>query len=116
MELDSLTNNAEVFVGEEAVEHILKVASSLESLVVGEREIITQVRKAYDFCNLLGLTGDFTRLLIKQTVETAKEIYTTTDIAKNPVSIVSLAYRQLRALGIKKEARILFIGSGDLIP
>lgn len=113
VELDSLTNNAEVFVGEEAVEHILKVASSLESLVVGEREIITQVRKAYDFCNLLGLTGDFTRLLIKQTVETAKEIYTTTDIAKNPVSIVSLAYRQLRALGIKKEARILFIGSGE---
>ncbi len=113
VELDNLSNNAEVFSGDDAVEHILKVASSLESLVVGEREIITQVRKAYDFCNLLGLTGDFTRLLIKQTIETAKEIYTTTDIAKNPVSIVSLAYRQLRALGIKNEARILFIGSGE---
>jgi glutamyl-tRNA reductase len=92
---------------------LLRVASSLDSLVVGEREIITQVRKAYDFCNMLGLTGDFMRLLVKQTIETAKEVYTKTDVARNPVSIVSLAYRQLRDSGIKNDARILFIGSGE---
>jgi glutamyl-tRNA reductase len=113
VEANTLAENAEVYVGDEAVEHILKVASSLDSLVVGEREIITQVRKAYDFCNMLGLTGDFTRLLIKQTIETAKDIYTNTDIAKNPVSVASLAYRQLRDLGIKNDARILFVGSGE---
>jgi glutamyl-tRNA reductase len=62
---------------------------------------------------MLGLTGDFIRLLIKQTIETAKDIYTNTDIAKNPVSVASLAYRQLRLLGIKNEARIVFIGSGE---
>ena len=113
VEATTLSENAEVYVSDEAVEHILKVASSLDSLVVGEREIITQVRKAYDFCNLLGLTGDFIRLLTKQTIETAKDIYTNTDIAKNPVSIASLAYRQLRDLGIKNDARILFVGSGE---
>ena len=58
VELDNLSNNAEVFSGDDAVEHILKVASSLESLVVGEREIITQVRKAYDFCNLLAVIAE----------------------------------------------------------
>ncbi len=89
------------------------MASSLNSLVIGEREIITQVRKAYELCNLLGLTGDFMRLLIKQTIETAKDVFTRTDIAKNPVSIVSLAYRQLRELGIKTEARVVMIGAGD---
>lgn len=108
-----LSDTAELYTGDEAVEHILKVASSLESMVVGEREIITQVRKAYDFCNGLGLTGDFLRLLTKQTIETAKDIYTNTDIAKNPVSVASLAYRQLRGMGIKNDARILFIGSGE---
>jgi glutamyl-tRNA reductase len=112
-ETDTLTNNAEVFNDMEGVEHVLKVASSLESLVVGEREIITQVRKAYDFCNMLGLTRDFLRLLVKQTIETAKEVYTKTDIARNPVSIVSLAYRQLREQGIKNDARIVFVGSGE---
>ncbi|MCW3076333.1 MAG: glutamyl-tRNA reductase [Bacteroidetes bacterium] len=108
-----LSDSAEIFTGQQGVEHVLKVASSLESMVVGEREIITQVRKSYDFCNMLGLTRDFLRLLVKQTIETAKEVYTKTDIAKNPVSIVSLAYRQLRQLGIKNDARILFVGSGE---
>jgi glutamyl-tRNA reductase len=113
VEATTLSGCAEVYEGEAAVAHILKVASSLDSLVVGEREIITQVRKAYDFCNLLGLTGDFIRLLIRQTIETAKDIYTNTDIAKNPVSVASLAYRQLRNLGIKNDARIIFVGSGE---
>lgn len=113
VEANELSDNAEFYSGDEAVEHLLKVASSLDSMVVGEREIITQVRKAYDFCNMLGLTGDFIRLLTKQTIETAKDIYTNTDIAKNPVSVASLAYRQLRNLGIKNDARILFVGSGE---
>jgi glutamyl-tRNA reductase len=104
---------AEVYTGELAVNHVLRVASSLDSLVVGEREIITQVRKAYDFCHELKLTGDFIRLLLRQTIETAKDVYTNTAIAKNPVSVASLAYRQLRELGIKNEARIVFIGSGQ---
>mgnify|MGYP002780807472 CR=1 FL=1 len=112
-ELSALAAGAEYYTGSEAVQHVLKVASSLDSLVVGEREIITQVRKAYDFCNQLGITGDFTRLLIKQTIETAKDIYTNTDIARNSVSVASLAYRQLRQLGIRNDARIVFVGAGE---
>jgi glutamyl-tRNA reductase len=112
-ECDLLSENAELHEGQAAVEHLLRVASSLESLVVGEREIITQVRKAYDFCNHLGLTGDFVRLLMRQTIETAKDVYTNTDIAKNPVSVVSLAYRELKQLGIKDDARVVFVGSGE---
>ena len=52
-------------------------------------------------------------MLIKQTIETAKDIYTYTGIARNPVSVASLAYRQLRQLGIRNEARIVFVGSGE---
>jgi glutamyl-tRNA reductase len=108
-----LSSNAILISDETAVKHVFKVASSLNSLVVGEREIISQLRKAYDYCNLLGLTGDFIRLVMKQTIETAKQVFTDTNIAKNPVSIVSLAYRQLRDLGIKNDARILIVGAGD---
>jgi glutamyl-tRNA reductase len=71
------------------------------------------LRKAYDLCNSLKLTGDFIRLLVKSTIETAKQVFTETDIAKNPVSVVSLAYRQLRDLGIKNDARILIVGAGE---
>ena len=112
-QINALIEAVVVYEHEDALTHLFEVSSSLDSLVVGEREIITQVRKSYEFCNLLGLTGDTIRLAIKQTIETAKQVYTDTDIAKNPVSIVSLAYRQLRSLGIKNNARIIFIGAGE---
>lgn len=108
-----LAEKALIYENEEAIRHVFEVASSLDSMVIGEREIITQVRKAYEFCNLLGLTGDFIRLVVKQTIETAKDVFTNTDIAKNPVSVVSLAYRQLRELGIRNDARILMLGAGE---
>jgi glutamyl-tRNA reductase len=113
LELLSLIELTKIYENEAALSHLFEVSSSLDSLVVGEREIITQVRKAYDFSNALGITGDVIRLAIKQTIETAKQVFTETDIAKNPVSIVSLAYRQLRQLGIKNNARIVFIGAGE---
>ncbi len=110
---ETIANSAAIFKGIHAVEHLFNVASSLDSLVIGEREIITQVRRAYEICNKIGVTGDLIRLLVKHTIETAKDVYTNTDIAKNPVSIVSLAYRQLRDLNIKNDARILIIGAGE---
>ena len=68
-ELGWALQNAQVFEGDAALNHLFSVASSIDSLVVGEREIITQVRNAYEKCNALGLTGDLIRLAIKSTIE-----------------------------------------------
>jgi len=111
-EINWCINNAQAFEGDNALRHLFSVASSIDSLVVGEREIITQVRNAYEKCNALGLTGDLIRLAIKRTIEVAKEVYTHTNIAKNPVSVVSLAYRKLKALNVKLDARFLIVGAG----
>ena len=111
-DVDWAVRSANVIEEEDALRHLFQVASSLDSLVVGEREIITQVRNSYECCNKLGLTGDIIRLIIKKTIETAKTIYTDTQIARKPVSVVSLAYRRLRELDVKLEARFLIIGSG----
>jgi len=108
-----LEQNARTFISNEAIHHCFQVAASLDSLVVGEREIITQFRKAYETCREIGTTGDCIRLLVKSTIETAKRIYTETGISRNPVSVVSLAYRKLRALNVRKDARILVIGAGQ---
>ena len=112
VQISTLLKSSEQFSGTEAVKHLLRVASSIDSMVVGEREIITQVRNAYDLSKANGLTGDFIRLLIKHTIETAKQVYTETNIAKKPVSIVSLAYHRLKELHIPLNARILIIGAG----
>lgn len=105
-------SSALVFEGEDALKHLFQVASSLDSLVVGEREIITQVRNAYELSKKLNLTGDLLRIVVQKAVECAKKVYTHTNISKNPVSVVSLAYRKLRDLNVKLDSKILMVGSG----
>jgi glutamyl-tRNA reductase len=113
LETELLSDGTEIYTGEEALDHVLRLVASLESMVIGEREIITQFRKAYEFCHRAGLTGDFLRMISRFAIETGKEIYTSTAIARNPVSVASLAYRQLRSLGAKNNSRIVFVGSGE---
>ena len=111
-QVDYFAQNADVFSKIDAVEHMLCVASSIDSMVVGEREIITQVRNAFESSRKMNLTGDFIRLVIRQTIETAKKVYTETSIATKPVSVVSLAYHKLRDMNIHLDARILIVGAG----
>lgn len=110
--IDLFVSSANHFQGEKAMAHLLSVASSIDSMVIGEREIITQVRKAFEESRKNELSGDFIRLAIKQTIETAKKVYTETSISKKPVSVVSLAYHRLRDLNIPLDARILIVGAG----
>ena len=114
-ELRSIAAKAERHNGAEAAEHLLHVAASLDSAIIGEREIITQLRKAYEECSAMNLTGDDLRLIIRQCIQTAKEVFTTTDLAKKPVSVVSIAWEQFRKHELPTNARILLIGAGQII-
>ena len=107
-----LASNADVYSHEDAVKHLLYVASSIDSMIVGEREIITQVRNAFESSRSNGLTGDFIRLLVKKAIETAKKVYTETNISKKPISVVSLAYQKLKSLNIALDSRFLIVGAG----
>jgi len=104
-----------VFEGKEAVNHIFSVASSLDSLVVGEREIIRQFRNAYADSKDMELTGDDIRLLEEYTVQAAKAVYSQTKIGEKPVSIVSLAIQKILKANILPTSRVLLIGAGETI-
>lgn len=112
IQLEEFVRKAEVYSGTNAVNHALSVASSIDSMIIGEREIITQVRLAYEYCQSLNLTGDLLRLLMRKVIETAKLVYTETSISTKPVSVVSLAYQYLKQLNIPLEARVLIVGAG----
>ncbi|WP_254526482.1 MULTISPECIES: glutamyl-tRNA reductase [unclassified Sphingobacterium] len=101
------------YSGLDALNHLFRTSCSMESLVVGEKEILAQIRRAYDRCKAAGFTGDFLRLMMDRLVKTAKEVYTYTNISRNPISVVSLAYRKLREVKLKDNPRILVIGSGE---
>ena len=111
--LEQFLEAANIYEDQEALNHLLRMSCSLESLVVGEKEILAQVRKAYESCRVAGLTGDYLRMVMNCTVKTAKEVYTYTNISKNPISVVSLAYRKLKDLKQCTNARILLIGAGE---
>ena len=112
--VNGMIEKAEVYHGEDAVTHLFSVASSIDSLVVGEREIITQVRKAFEECKSFGLSGDVIRVLIQSTIQTAKKIYTESAIATRPVSVVSLAYFELKKY-LSSPKNILVVGAGKTI-
>lgn len=111
--MEQFVENVSVYEKVEAFNHLLRTSCSLESLVVGEKEILAQVRKAYEACRVAGFTGDYMRMIMNRVVKTAKEVYTHTNISKNPVSIVSLAYRKLRDLNMCANSRLLIIGAGE---
>ncbi len=112
-QLDDFLKNVSVYEDIEALNHLLRISCSLESLVVGEKEILSQVRKAYEQCKEAGFTGDYMRLLMNRVVKTAKEVYTHTKISLKPISVVSLAYRKLRDLKMCANSRVLIIGAGE---
>ena len=111
--IDDFVSKVSTYEDEQAFNHLLRVSCSLESLVVGEKEILAQVRKSYEVCRKLGFTGDYMRMVMSHVVKTAKEVYTQTKISKNPISVVSLAYRKLRDLNMCSNSRILIIGAGE---
>ncbi len=111
--LENIAAQMRLLHGADAVRHLFEVAGSLDSLVVGEREIIRQLREAYDRSHAWGLTGDHIRLLMRFTIETAKEIYSQTGIGEKALSVVALAFSAMQKTGLAKDARILLVGAGQ---
>ena len=101
------------YEGKAAINHIYEVSSSIDSLVVGEREILRQIREGFERSEKWGLTGSSIRLLMKHLVEASKEVYAQTKIGEKQISVVSLAIRKLLESNLSKEARILLVGAGQ---
>jgi glutamyl-tRNA reductase len=99
--------------GMQAIYHLFEVGASIDSLVVGERQILGQIREAYDRCWGWGLIGDDLRIVLDRTVLAAKDVYNNTKIGEKSVSVVSLAMQQMRKHRPAQDARILMIGAGQ---
>jgi glutamyl-tRNA reductase len=107
-----LMSAVRIYRGEQAMRHLMRVASSLESMVLGEREILTQVRLAFDLAMKHRLAGDRLRVTGRSVVETAKKVFTQTDVATQAVSVNSLGWQAFKSWGLPKDAPILMVGAG----
>ena len=113
IDYEQLGSKIKHFHGDDALKHLLQVAGSIDSMVVGEREILRQLRESYDRCAGWKLTGDNLRLAFRLAIESGKKIYAQTKIGEKPVSIVSLAVQKLREAHLPKTSRILIVGAGQ---
>ncbi len=111
--LKMISKFVDVYHGSKGVNHLFEVASSMDSLVVGEREIFRQFRESYQQSLEFGLIADNLRMLENATVKAAKEVYDKTKIGEKPLSIVSLAVQSLLAKDVDKNARLLIVGAGE---
>ncbi len=100
--------------GPEAVRHLFKVASSLDSMVLGETQIIAQVKEAYHAAKEAGHTGRVFNQLFQRALFVAKRVHSTTAIGDRNVSVPSVAARLaekvFQDLSTKK---VLILGAGD---
>lgn len=99
-----------------AVRHMLRVASGLDSMVLGEPQILGQMKDAYQLASEAGTIGKMLSKLFQHTFSVAKQIRTDTAIGHSPVSVafaaVSLAKQIFGDLG---KNTVLLIGAGETI-
>ncbi|HEV7890195.1 MAG TPA: glutamyl-tRNA reductase [Pyrinomonadaceae bacterium] len=100
---------------EAAVRHVFRVASSLDSLVVGEPQVLGQVRHAYSLAVEAGTAGRVLHKLIHQALHVAKRVRNETGIAASAVSVSYTAVELGRKIfGSLKGATVLLVGAGEM--
>ncbi len=101
--------------GIDAVRHAFRVAASLDSMVVGETQILGQVKDAYLRSLRAGLVGPFLTTLFDFVFRVAKQVRSTTGLGAGTVSMASLAARAITEGGADPDRTVAFIGSGEMI-
>jgi glutamyl-tRNA reductase len=98
----------------DAARQLYRVASGLESMIVGEAEVQGQVRRAYELALASGTTGPLTNRLFRAALEAGKRVRTQTGIGRSRVSVSTVAVELARqAVGDLAERSVIVIGAGE---
>jgi len=104
-----------VHYAEAAAEHMMSVASGLDSMVVGESQILGQLRSAYAMCAEVGSVGSVLHELAQTALRVGKRVHTDTGIDRAGASIVSVALQHAEdVLGELTSRRVVVVGAGSM--
>jgi glutamyl-tRNA reductase len=102
------------YEGEKCVQHLFRVASGLDSMVVGESEILGQAKKAYESARQSGAVGPYLHRLFQRAFRVAKQVRTHTEITRGSVSVGSVAVDLAqRIFGQLDNCKVLVLGAGE---
>ena len=112
---EHLTSYFYVYTAEDAIRHLFRVASGLDSMVVGEPQILRQVKEAFDDALLCSGTGAVLNKLFKKAISVAKRVRTETGISENAVSISYAAVELAKKIfGHLHDKVVLLLGAGEM--
>ena len=112
---ESVDNHLYSHTSEEAIKHLFRVASSLDSMVVGEPQILGQMKNAYQEALDHNVTGLILNKLFRKAFSVAKRVRTETDIASSAVSISYAAVELARKIfGELEDKRVMIVGAGEM--
>ncbi len=114
--VDQLAPHVYALPQSEAVRHAFRVASGLDSMVLGETQIVGQMKDAVRTASEAGALGTYLNQLFQRTFAVAKEVRSTTEIGAQSVSMAAAAVRLAQRIFDKvANQRVLFIGAGEMI-
>lgn len=96
----------------DAMEYLFRVTAGLESLVLGEDQILGQVGDAIDFSRTMGFAGKELNKVVRDAITCAKNIKTTFRISETPLSVSYVGIRELKKISSIEGKNVLVIGSG----
>jgi glutamyl-tRNA reductase len=112
---NSLEGHVYEHTGKQAVRHLFRVAASLDSMVIGEPQILGQVKEAFSVAREAGTVGGQLEHLLQATFAAAKKVRTETEIGSNSVSIASVAVELARRIFGSLNGRTVFlVGAGKM--
>ncbi len=100
--------------GSEAARHLFRVAAGLDSMALGESEVLGQVRAALGLAREAGATRSVSHRMFESALAAGKRVRTETEIARHPLSVASIGYElAAKVFGRMSERTLLVIGAGD---
>ncbi|AGF48097.1 glutamyl-tRNA reductase hemA [Candidatus Kinetoplastibacterium oncopeltii TCC290E] len=104
------------YVNDIAVRHIFSVSCGLNSIIIGEPQILSQMKKSVSMANEAGSLGTYLYKLFQYSFSVSKEVRTHTDLCKNHISISSASIDLVKTVFQELEnLNVLFIGAGEII-
>ena len=105
----------DIYLNDECLEHLLRVSAGLESMIVGEDQILGQLKDFYSLCKKHGAIREILDIVFSKAIQVGKKVRNLTNINKGSVSIGSAAVELAESkLGSLKKKRVLLIGAGEM--
>lgn len=111
---EALRPHLVVYEGKALVEHLLAVAAGLESQVLGEPQILGQVRRAYELARQAGAVGPVLDELFRRALRTGKRVRTETGLGRRPASLAGVAVELAARAYPLPRAKALLLGTGEM--